>query len=159
MFAIGLSKNRRKPKILNPKSRQNKNNSKMKKLALMVLCAFFTISIYAQTSGLAKTVQKGSNITQVKKQFTGICYLDIQMKPGSDRLADTKMVLTYQSINNCKKYEIVKWEFNISSEPTPCKIVGYIKDNRIFCDSLDTNLDKSLQDSIMMKYNAKCKSK
>ena len=104
----------------------------MKKIALLALCAFLTIAIYAQTGGSAKTVQNKSNSAPVKKQFTGICYLDIQMKPGSDRLADTKMILTYQSINNCKKYEIVKWEYDISSEPTPCKIVGYIKDNKIF---------------------------
>ena len=132
----------------------------MKKLVLIVLCAFFTISIYAQTHGSAKTVQKGSNITPVKKHFIGICYVDIiYLKPGSTLFSDTKMVLTYQSINNCKKYEIVKWEFNITSDPTPCMIVGYIKENRIFCDSLVTNLDKSLQDSIMMKYSANCKGK
>jgi hypothetical protein len=132
----------------------------MIKLNVMILCALFTISIYEQTGSSIIKVQKEINNTQINKQFVGVCYLDVQMKPGSDRFADAKFVPTFQDCNNCKKYPLIfDFYLNLTNSLTPCKIKGYIKDNKLICNSLDNKLEKAVQDSLMQKYNAKCKSK
>jgi hypothetical protein len=91
-------------------------------------------------------------------QFLGVCYLQIQQSPGSNRVADSKFIPTFQDCNSCKKYSLKgEMDVSLSNSPTPCKILGQLKGGTIQCDAINIFIEKNIQEATLKKYNINCK--
>lgn len=100
--------------------------------------------------------------SKIPHELTGLVYIELQFKNGSGFFADAVNVFYFIDVENCKKYVLdnrATNSFKVSSDATPCKIVGLIKKDLIICTSISTNLEESVRKSIKDSYAKNCKTK
>jgi hypothetical protein len=100
--------------------------------------------------------------SKIPSELSGVAFIVVEFKNGSGFFADAVNVFYFIDVENCKKYVLdnrATNSFKLSSEATPCKIVGFIKKDLIICTSISTNLEESVRKSIRDSYTKNCKVK
>lgn len=117
-------------------------------------------SVFAyKTNGQIENMlyEKEAKDTPIGNQFTGVMFIEINMKSGSDKLSDTSFDLIFQDVSNCKKYKLDSpFGLDMSTQPRPCRIIGKRKESTLFIEVINTGLPEEDLMSILAKFKSNC---